>query len=1144
MKDFLSGLVVLFGIRGKFFITKGRIIDLSIFDVVRAILIGIQRGMHYMKKSNIFILILLLFSIIFDASLAIVTTHAESKEIELADEKRFKLSYIYEEENENSHWQIKYQRQSEKAEEQQRLKFKITDEKDQTIDYPKLEHLEEKDGWLIEKEFSAKEEGKLSLKLSQSIKQLNLYVQMDQQKEASDPDDKDREIEKDILEREEPYLLEATKQATKTSSSKAKTEESKTVTTSSENFVGPKTKEQLKAESPDVATTAGMNSMYANSYENKVPEYKTDATGKYPEFSWQPTGQTNVINHQGGRAGQTGWDNEANWNVGWDDFSKSYIKYGESSNENIQIRKYAQQTDDPEKFKIKLNVRGNTTYKPGVDIVFLLDNSESMILETDLATGEKTRKKNAALAFESIVNKLKAINVPEAENIRIGAEIFSDYSRSAWGGVSNPGKRKFQLSKNPTDWDNMVNVYKNATERGVTFTQRGLQEAKDIFDASSNSDRHKLLFVLTDGAPNRSWTTSHKGTSNLDMFPDLKYFTNFNKGTKPNYNAGNSLHTNTERMTTAISPAYNGVINSHITTANSTAMDLKNSGIEIHTIALKLMINYLEQNVPNVRRDQIRGLYKMSTKKANATNGPLEDNADDFHFYDVENGDDLTSYFDSWYETIIRTVDKGVITDPLGDMVELVDEPGAQPKWRQVMNGKPRITGLTEPSVSVENNNRLIKVNNINLSRNQEIEVEYTVRLKTTDDAFVSGRWYPANGRTTLEPTPERTNDVLDFGVPSVRYQKEDFVIPVEKIWSDKYQGTDNYWGLRPNKITVTLQRLNGSNWVDVESKDLNESNQWKTDFSAVEGGPDNTYRVVETTRVSGYKAPVINQASFTSENMISGGIKITNELLKGTFQFSKFMEDGTTAFGQDKPKFSMKRESDGKTVATNLEPNASGKVTVPDVPKGDYIIKETYVPAGYKEMPEFVVNVTENNPPTSLVFKVNNRTEEHHALNELKDFTLRVEKVDSGDNPLTGAVFKLTGPNYDRTINTGSVFTFANLRPGVYTLTEIDNPEGYKRIQDPIGFVIGVDGKVTVNRHPNVSGSGGINGGTNTINLKVTNEKVRPGTLPSTGDYGIKGFFLIAAVLSVLGIAIGSFCIYLMRKEIVRNTEKMNGRR
>ena len=84
----------------------------------------------------------------------------------------------------------------------------------------------------------------------------------------------------------------------------------------------------------------------------------------------------------------------------------------------------------------------------------------------------------------------------------------------------------------------------------------------------------------------------------------------------------------------------------------------------------------------------------------------------------------------------------------------------------------------------------------------------------------------------------------------------------------------------------------------------MNEDNNWEENFSAVEGGADNTYRVVETTRVKGYKAPVINQATFTSENIINGGIEITNELLKENYQFAKCMEDGNTVFGQYKPKF------------------------------------------------------------------------------------------------------------------------------------------------------------------------------------------------------------------------------------------------
>lgn len=1095
-----------------------------------------------MKKSNLLIVILLLFSIIIDASLAMVTTHAESKGIELVDEKFLKLSYICEEDKDALRWQVNYQHQSEHADEQQRLKFKITDEKDHVVDYPELENLVEKDGWLVEKAFSDKKDEQFSLKLSQSEQKLKLYVQMDQEKKSNKTDEKASEIKKDILERKEPYILEFEKKAKKTASTESSVAKKETQATSvnSEEFIGPKT-DRNKQIMKSVPTAATLNDpfigMYAMHYANKQPTYTTDGTGTYPEFSWQPFGQSNVINHRGGSEKQSGWDSLSSWDVAQDNHTKSYIHYGdEASESNISLRKYAQQTNKEDEFKIKLNVRGNTTYKPGVDIVFLLDNSDSMTYKGNV--NEKlTRKENAEAALKKIIDELKPINNPTVGNIRIGAHIFSDYTINAWGTKSGE-TRTFPLTKNTDSWDAMYDEYEEAYPMGTTFTQRGLKEAKDIFDDDPGSTtRHKLLFVLTDGAPNRSWTTSDNGTVNPDMYYDQKYFTNFNMGTKPNYNIGSELigGTSGNSNRTMINPPYRGVISSHITTTNSTAMDIKNAGIEIHTIALNIAVN---ANELNRKPELLRGLYKMASKKANSTNGPNNDVASDFHFYNVENSDNLTAYFKNWYETIIRTVDRGTISDPLGDMVELVNEP----VWSQVDSTGKAIEQDAEPEITVSSNRRKINVSNINLTGNQEIEIEYTVRLKTSEDGFVSSNWYPANKETTLQPTPERTNDSLNFGVPSVRLKKADFVIPVKKIWTDKEQNTDNYWGLRPDKITATLQKLNGSNWVTVESKDLNDGNNWQTDFSAVEGGAENTYRVVETTRVSGYKPPVMNQTSFTSENMISGGITITNELLKGNYQFSKFMEDGTTVFGQDKPKFSVTRKSDNKVVATNLEPNASGKVTIPNMPKGDFIVEETYVPAGYKKMANFEINVTENNPPTSLVFKVNNRTEEYHAINELKDFSLRVEKVDSADNPLTGAAFRLTGPNYNQTINTGSVFNFTNLRPGVYTLTEVENPEGYKRIQDPIGFVIGVDGKVTINSHPNVSGSGGINGSNNTINLKVTNEKVKPGVLPRTGDFGIRGFFLIASVLAFIGVAIGGFCFYKVRKELARNTRKMNG--
>lgn len=197
----------------------------------------------------------------------------------------------------------------------------------------------------------------------------------------------------------------------------------------------------------------------------------------------------------------------------------------------------------------------------------------------------------------------------------------------------------------------------------------------------------------------------------------------------------------------------------------------------------------------------------MATKKANTTG----DSESDYFFYHVQNLNDLTEYFNQWYKTIIRTVDKGEVTDPLGDMVELVPTTGKAPKVKQIDNGAPKIDNDDLPVISIAGDRRQIKVNNINLTEDQEIELEYTVRLKTNDAAFVSNRWYPANKTTTLRPTPERTNDIIEFGIPSVKYKKADFVIPVEKIWSDTYREETDYWGLRADDITVTLQKAEGN---------------------------------------------------------------------------------------------------------------------------------------------------------------------------------------------------------------------------------------------------------------------------------------------------------------------------------------------
>lgn len=1066
-----------------------------------------------MRKINILLVVLMVASALTSLATSISTVQAETNETELTniiDEKYITLSYQTEVSKNRVHWLLKFNHQAQEKTNTQRLKFKITDEKEQTITYPVKENLLEKEGWLIEKNFSRQSDGQLAFELPETTERLYLSIQLAQQS---------AEGTKELIKQKEPYILELknTMRTETSTSEKQKTQMSTGITKiSSTEFVGPK---QAEIQATSVGTA---KQMYNPLYTNKVPQYKTDNSGTYPEFSWQPEGQDNVLNHQGGLENQSIWDSVTSWNVTDDNHDQSYIKYGDDAvNPNIQLRKYAQQTAIEDEFKIKLNVRGNTTYKPGVDIVFLLDNSDSM---NNTESGEsKNRKTFANEALDKIIPELKKVNIPSVENIRIGGHIFSDYSRNAWG--YKPGEvRTFQLSEKTSDWDKLNSEYTRSYPLGATFTQRGLTEANDIFtDAPDADGRHKLLFVLTDGAPNLSWTTADKGTANKDMFVDRLHFTNFDKGTKGSYKDGSVLGTSGYKTT--IIPAYNGVINSHITTTNSTAMDMKNAGIQIHAIALQLTVNVNETN----KRDELmRGLYKMSSKKANGEQDPDKDTAEDFFFYNVEKGTELTEYFKSWYETIIRTVDRGIITDPLGDMVAFVTDEDKKPKVTQVENGAAKIEADDMPNVSIVGEQ--LQLNNINLTGNQEIEVEYTVRLKTDDPNFVSNQWYQTNKTTTLAPTPERSNDLIEFGVPSVKLQTADFVIPVKKIWSDTYQKMPNYWQLRASEVIATLQKKVEDTWQDVQSVKLNATNNWEITFSAVKGGAENSYRVVESSRVSGYKSPMINQKSFTSETIEENGIEITNELLTRNYNFSKFMGDGKTPFSDELPKFRITR-LDGGLLAENVTPNNKGQVILNDVPIGDYIIEETYVPLGYQKMANIALNVSENPSATDLVFKVNNHTEAYTAINHLKDFSLTVEKIDHLGNSLVGASFKLIGPDQEETKVDGPTFHFENLRPGSYTLTETVNPSGYQLLKEPIQVTIAHDGKVTIAAHPNVSGSGGITETGNRIDLQVTNKKQREGALPRTGGVGLRRFYLVAGLLVSLGVILSGIYAYYNRE-------------
>ena len=975
-------------------------------------------GIYEMKKKHLLMLVVLLFSFITETLPSLVTAYAETTKTELIDEKFLKVSYEYESLEDTNRWRITFSRQSEESDKEQRLKLKVTNEKGKVITYPTIKNMDEKDEWLIEKNYSASMEGQLVFELPKSTKKLNLDVQLDEQTLSNG---KDAKIQENILDIKESFVLKAqdTKEETKTSESKA------TVKTSSEDFIGPPEPEEVVPVPATAVPNNGLLRMDPPKYTNKAPVY-TSNNGTYPTCYWTPTGQSNVRNHQGGYEKESGWDGVTSWDVSSDDYTKSYIKYGvEKTKPNISLRKYASETSKDDEFNVRLNVRGSTIPKPGVDVCFVLDNSASMI-QTEGYIGGISRKTLSVNSLQKLIDKFKAAN-PETDSLRIGGVIFSAKN-------NNYGNPIVPMSSNESNWQNLVNTYKNTPSDGDTYTQKALMDAQTMLNNVGGTDRRKVIFLLTDGAPNMSAVPiALKNDTNI-----------YYDGVRITQNDGNSIAggsylqaapTGGKSYTVKIPEGYyiaqpNRCIYIHLTPVNSTAADIKDQGMEINSIAINIKKNFTYEGHSDA--ELIRGLYKIASKKSNAT-GDIQN---DYQFYHAKTTGDFDISFDDWFNSVIQTVDKGVIEDPIGDMFELVGKPTVKEIKK---SGVPAIETSKLPNDPVVTNNT-IKVDNITLYGQQEVQLDYKLRLKTDAVNYEGDTWYQTNGRTTLTPTPERTTDKLDFGVPSVKGKANKFEIPVEKKWSDSHMNTENYWGLRANSVRVVLQRKSGSSWVDVETKTLNAANNWKTSFSA--DGGSTIYRVVEPSRTTGYAKPDSNVNEFTAKTLPSKGVQITNKLLKGATVFCKYMEDGKTPFTSDLPRFTIRRKSDGKVLVSNLEPNARGQVLITDIPLGDFVIDETYVPQGYDKMTDIDVKAVENSAGTDLNITVNGKTSLHEVTNKrTKDLEIPVEKVWSDSHRGTENYWGLR-TNYVRvTLQKRTGSTWEDVES--LTLTPIDNWKG-----------------------------------------------------------------------------------------------------
>ncbi|WP_425332959.1 SpaA isopeptide-forming pilin-related protein [Bacillus nitratireducens] len=217
-------------------------------------------------------------------------------------------------------------------------------------------------------------------------------------------------------------------------------------------------------------------------------------------------------------------------------------------------------------------------------------------------------------------------------------------------------------------------------------------------------------------------------------------------------------------------------------------------------------------------------------------------------------------------------------------------------------------------------------------------------------------------------------------------------------------------------------------------------------------------YTLEETKAPEGYKAVEVTvEVNVVANEMVKQ--EVTNEKVTGQFEIVK-------VDAEDKAKVLSDAEfavyKDGKKVA-ELKTDESGKVMSPKLPLGEYTVKETKAPEGYKlSNKEWKVTIQNENE----IVKV-------EAENEKVLGSLQIIKTDDKDQAkrLAGAEFTLKdvkGNVVKEGITTDESGTVKvdGLVPGEYTLEETKAPEGYELTKQVIHATVDgekvIDVKVT----------------------------------------------------------------------------------
>ncbi|MGI6578673.1 MAG: SpaA isopeptide-forming pilin-related protein [Saccharofermentanales bacterium] len=450
-----------------------------------------------------------------------------------------------------------------------------------------------------------------------------------------------------------------------------------------------------------------------------------------------------------------------------------------------KVAKYAEKTfpavKDDHQYDITLKVTGNTypeKEKDKLGVIILYDNSSSM--GATVGSTGKTRATLAKEATTQFVNDLKAKN-PEVEFalVTYGSTIFDgQYHTTNFNGsryrAQTPNASYLGFTDDPSNITGRLpgRVPSSYSQPffyfGGTFTGGAFLEAEKLVrqaQARTTNEFDRLVVVnVTDGVPTRSpiieqvsTNAEGKKVTTFATVDDTGYYSNGVKGDGIYYRLFDS--TSTEYHRTYTPPGLGQKVVNHGIPTELNSQNIKNLYAEVFNIGI------------SVTGDDEISEAAAKTLMANISSGAG-------YNYDLTDANELPDAFASIINKVYRnTISSGIVTDPMGDKVELVlDSASAFVEGTDYtitatkgVNKEPAPELLNGVTATYDSTTRTIKLQGLNLGLNDEITLKYKVSLRAGDADVRENIYYFTNKETTLQPNPAAGMVAWNFPVPSVK---------------------------------------------------------------------------------------------------------------------------------------------------------------------------------------------------------------------------------------------------------------------------------------------------------------------------------------------------------------------------------------